>query len=225
MWETANGLRKLEGAERRAFVIGLMNLLQDISDQKDMHEFDAEVLRAIEHDDKAPLVMLVAEHLLGDGAAPETRAWSDAIVWEVYETLKSKVELEIEAQMIEPKNEWTFFTRRAILDVMEAFDPEERPRLLGLRSTATGRWHDLVELLFADIMDSVDFLLYSDFADISPTRAADVKRYGGIEEDYFTNAPPALDANARERLDQLYSSLAKEAGEWFDRYERTGRLV
>lgn len=211
MWHTPEGDRKLEGAERRLFILGLLEQIATFTEDEDW-EFQAQVLNQIHQDDRRYIFLLAAEQLLGDGPVSELQAWNEAVVWEVFKNIESMLEMEIEVPNFKS-------IRRAIREAcLERFDDRKPTRL---NSVSKKAWNGDIYNLSDQILWDEDFLMYEDFAD---HRSPDVlKEWAGINEGYYSATPTIKDED-RKRLEGLCDTLAAQVSGWHDGRLKPGAM-
>lgn len=220
MWQTQEGVRKLDGAERRLFVLSLLGQLDYLPHVEE--GLEADVLNQIPQEDRPYVFLLVAETLLDDEPPRPLRAWNEAAIWEIYQQAVSDLEMELMGEKVRPTKA-SSFTRQAILDAFkERFPKEKAP---AATSSRKGRWTDALALLSDEILWDEDFLMYEDFADKAPDRVAKTIQAVGIQQDYFADAPPFIDQDTRNHLDSFRKRLLEESNGWLENYEKSGRLV
>ena len=97
MFETTDGIRKLEGAERRVFIdiltSQLDNLNEDIEGEIDL---PVDILNHIPAKERPYVFLLVAEGLLNDAPSMPLRAWNEAVIGQLYDFLEYHVLVEID---------------------------------------------------------------------------------------------------------------------------------
>jgi len=210
MWKTPEGTRKLSGAERRIFIIGLISKTDSLfahgTADDDFTELEAGVLNQFPAQDRPWILFLVAEDLLGDGVPPKAFAWNDAAVWESFERLRALVEISIE----EPEESDRIFYRQSILDALMERMPDEKDLFPDLRSEDMEEWDDCVEWLMDKVLWDRDFELYDAFADSGGKKVKAIKEFAGIDEDYFTEMPAAMTRKTLDRLHTFREKLIEE---------------
>ena len=145
MWKTPEGVRKLEGAERRVFVVALLQAIRYV-DEPDF-EFDHPILDQIRRGDRFYAFMSVGAHLLGDGPNPRLHAWNEAIISDIFEWLESEIEMEIQGQKTEPKHPLTFCRELVLAAAKEAGVEKDGFTLPKPRSKAGYLWDGIVGAL------------------------------------------------------------------------------
>jgi len=223
MWRTSEGERKLEGAERRAFVLGLTHLLAEI-DGIPEHEFKVELLNQVKDEDQRYVMLLATEQLLNDAPEVELTAWAEAVVGEVFETLKKVIEFEIQLK----GSQQQAFVRRAVLDaILESFSEEDRepgdkPPKTNSRNEEA--WEFEIECLADRILWDRDYDMYDTFVDLPPQKSEAIKEVMNIDDDYYVATPPVVTKETKGRLEALERRLSEEVEGWYQSYKKTGKL-
>lgn len=155
-------------------------------------------------------------HGLLDEQTPlvELTAVREATVYAIFCELESLVEIEID---LSQGSQTDVDTRERILRSCEHFenqrsqwDDELEPTQAvdfdppALHCDDIQQWSRVIELLADQVLWDRDFLLEEAFADHDPQKVKAIKRYMGINEDYFAVAAP--DADSQQYL-QLHREL------------------
>lgn len=226
MWLTTDGPRKLTGAERRFVIHGATTLLEEIQDLGEDHDFHAAVLNSIPSDERPYLVMRVLHDLIGDAPAPPIWAWNQAIVWEMYQRMIEDIEVGVESQRQEGPKRLHLYPRRFALDAWnELYADDDDLKPPGLKSTNMEAWKVLVDGLSSNVLMDLDFTLYDRFADLDPERVDQVKEVVGIDPEFFSESHPPVTPKEKSSFQDAWKKLLAEENEWFDHYEKTGKIV
>lgn len=230
MWHTAEGDRKLEGAERRLLILGAIQLADDVEQFDEVgFEFQAEILNSIPSKDRVPLILRVLKQLLDDSPVHELLAWNEALIYEMYGGMNVLLDYEIDDQGYHGPKKENFFIRQAIVDVLtegkRADDRDESLPPPKVRSKDRTNWHDEIHSLSADILWDEDFLTYDVFADLHPNHADAIKKYVGIDKDYYAAAPDQITQKERAELEVFRKGLEAEIKGWREHHKKTGKLV
>lgn len=229
MWFTPDGERKLTGAERRFAIHGASELLEEIQDLDEDHEFRSGVLNSIPPDDRKYLVMWVLNDLIGDAPSPQIRAWNQAIVWEMYQRMAESIEVGVDYQRVEGAKKLHLYPRRFALDAWDEVyaddDDDDDLKPPGLRSTNVEAWKILVDGLFSNVMIDSDFELYERFADLNPEAVENVKEAAGIDPEFFSEGPPPVTSEERSGFEDAWQKILAEENAWYRHYTKTGKIA
>lgn len=194
MWHTSEGVRKLAGAERRLFVTGLLYWVWQLH----LDEQRGRIRFGVE---------VLDQILPADRPFVFLRVAEDLLGDGKEPELRAWNEAVVHAcyRMVttaiemEAKTSGGLFVRQAVRDAAK-------------------------EAEYGDVLWDRDFLSYETFADLPPDRVAMVKAISGIDEDYYTDGPPALAQADRDRLDAFHQAMLGENRKWRESMRRTGRI-
>jgi hypothetical protein len=222
MWDTPKGIRKLKGRERALFRAALLSLFDELrgATPEDEPEFGVPAFDTIDLEERPWILLLAAEALLGDGEAPEIRAWNEGSLAAVYEWVRGALIAEIELRETpgrapRSRTRWRGFVHIAWMEVVYPEIGAPSPRGEGEKQSVGSRdldeWLYKLELLREEVLHDDDSSM-DGLMDIPPEKANQLKEQLGIPEDYYTAIPPVLTDADRRRLEALYQALIEEEG-------------
>lgn len=239
MWKTPRGERKLEGRERELFIKALLALYDMFREGEESGaaapDVGVTVFDAIPLEDRAMAVLIVGEQVLGDGPGPGVRAWNAGTLGAIFAHLETLIELEIDSEDLgdaalakefeemglgigREEAGARFAWRKLIHDTwmdrcfpgvgikFEKGEGDRQP----LESKDLDAWTFKIEGLAGELLEDDDYRMET-FMDVMPGQAAAAKEYLGIERDYFTDVPPVLSSEEKERLRAFHGVLLREA--------------
>lgn len=219
MWQTPAGVRKLDGAERRLFLNGIIRMTEHMNDPE--YDLMAEVLQHLNHLDRRHAFLSVAHHLTNGSLPPRLLAWSSAVIEEVFDFLRAEVEMEIDSQKRFP--DICTFTRHlvrgAAMEALEAF-PQYRRNLPRARSVDVNLWRLLIRKLRERVLGGDSHLRYHEIADLPPQKAARKLKRWKVDEDYFSALPPIFPEVVKKAFDTFEKSTSEEIEGCFQKYVR-----
>lgn len=221
MWHTSEGDRTLEGAEAAlaaAAVTGIVELIrEESSDFGEQLPFGISLFDSLTWTQRLAVLDVVATHLLTPTPEVlELTAVAEATVGVLFEYVRLQIDLEIDFD--EGETRW----RRLVLD---AFEATERMHDDGAYDDASesaedyswgtsdvncrdrSAWREMVETLTDQILWDRDYEMMAELADEPPEKAAFIKSYLGITDDYFAAAGP--DAVSKTAVAQTLQRLAR----------------
>lgn len=218
MWATSQGDRTL-GADEAQLVLMSVGYLHDmITSGVDLGEpYQTGVLMfdTLQPTQQMAILHEVAHGLLDDDTPlVELTAVREATVYAIYRELESLVQIELD---LAAQGKPSFDCRERIVRACQRFDQQSSEWDDGLESTQSDdldppelkcedvdQWNRIIELLADQVLWDRDFELEEAFADHDPEKVKAIKRYMGINEDYFAIAAP--DASSQEYM-QLHREL------------------
>jgi len=219
MWYTPEGVRRLEGCERKLVARAVVDVHDRLTRSFRRGKRTSFGIRAFDRlppQTQPDLVLLVGESLLGNGPFPEYFSWNEAIVFILFLEVEWRVRQEVAAQKTRGSVADAICTWRPLVlkayretyggpHVFDGEPPQEGD------STDMEEW-SLKTVLLADlILWDRDFLDEDFFLDAPPTVADSLKNCLGIEPDYYTGVPPILSDRDCRRLASFYVTLREES--------------
>ncbi len=220
MWNTPGGIRNLKGRERALFRAALLSLFDEFrgATPEDEPEFGVPGFDTIDLEIRPWILLLAAEALLGDGEAPEIRAWNEATLAAVYEWVRGALIVEIELGEMpgrgpHSRNRWRELVREAWMEAVypgiegpsSGGEGERQPVI----SKDLDEWLYKLDLLREEVLHDEDAAM-DEIMDLAPDKVSELKEQMGIHEDYFTAIPPAITDSERRRLEAFYLELLEE---------------
>jgi len=218
MWATSQGDRTL-GADEAQLVLMSVEYLHDMItsgvDLGEPYQTGVAMFDTLQPTQQMAILHEVAHGLL-DKETPlvELTAVREATVYVIFCELESLVQVEID---LSAQSTTDVDIRKQIIRLCEHFenqtsqwddDLEPAPAVgfdpPALQCDDINQWTRVIELLADQVLWDRDFLLEEAFADHDPQKIKAIKRYMGINEDYFAVAAP--DANSQEYM-QLHREL------------------
>jgi len=211
MWRTSTGTRTLVGSEAElvrqllAFVYFQINVACPAAGEP--FESGVSLFDRLEASQQLALLAEVGQGLLSaDQPPPKLSSLREATVSVLFEELRACVADEVDCELEEesPNRYW----RRLIVRVcIAAGDDEQIADLPDSGSDDLDAWDLIVESLADRILWDRDWEMEDLFADAIPERGRQLKRFLGIDDDYFRDIAPdptahQLDA-VRSQLDAL----------------------
>lgn len=210
MWRTSTGLRTLEGSEAElvrqlvGFVYFQINVVCPAAGQP--FESGISLFDRLEAPQQLALLAEVGQALLiADQPPPPLTSLREATVGVLYEELRAHVadEIDCELEVGAPNRYW----RRLVLRAALASDEDRIADVPHSSSDDLDAWDLIVESLADRILWDRDWEMEDIFADAIPERGQQLKRFLGIDDDYFRDIAPdpvadQLDA-VRSQLDSL----------------------
>jgi len=217
MWATSQGDRTLRADEAQLVLTSVGYLHDMITSGVDLgepYETGVVMFDTLQPTQQMAILHEVAHGLL-DEQTPlvELTAVREATVYAIYCELVSLVQIELD---LSAQSKPSFDSRARIIRVCEHFeqqrsqwdDPESTQSVEfdppALQCDDIDQWIRVIELLADQVLWDRDFELEEAFADHDPEKIKAIKRYMGINEDYFAVAAP--DANSQEYM-QLHREL------------------
>ena len=235
MWKSPRGTRKVKGRERDSFVESVLSLydyVREAQDGGDESEVGVPVFDHLPPEDRGVVLLHVAEHVLGAGAAPDVRAWNAGTIGAVFVHLETMIALEIETEDFRdeglgegPGAEDFGFAgkedpasrvcwRKLVHEAwMERCFPEcdvtfrkGQGNRQPIESKDRDAWVFKVQGLEGELLEDDDYAMEG-MMDAPAGKVAGAKEYLGIELDYFTEAPPVFPTKERKRLEAFHAAL------------------
>ena len=195
MWNTSEGVRVLERNEAALFKQGVTSWLASGMPVTGVGLFDE-----LSQDQKVAVLFGVAQALLQEGvSSPELTAINEAAIGAIYEHIDAQVDREIEGG-----GRPVF--RRLVVECVRADLEAEGERPPDADSTDKSEWPVLVVICADKILYDRDFDMAYLFLDEQPEKAAALRDYFGISEDYYRAVPPAEAKKLLIRLKRLIAS-------------------
>lgn len=214
MWATSQGDRTLCGDEARLILTAVGYLHDMITAGVDLNEpYQTGVVM---FDTLQPTQQMAILHEVAHGLLdPETpivelTAVRESTVYAIYCELGSLVEIELEYSQ---QSKLNFELRERIIQAYLATDEQSNQWDDDLADTYAseldvpaldceeiGQWNRVIEVLADRVLWDRDFELEEAFADHDPEKIKVIKRYMGINEDYFAAAAPDASSNHYMKL-------------------------
>jgi len=193
MWNTANGIRTLTGAERELIVNGLHELvdavvmarLSDESVSLGIALFDE-----VTWQQQLALLLKVARPLLDPKTpAPKPSAILDATVAAIYAYIGEMIECEIDVQRtsVESFDDDTG-RRQDLVRALKESHPEGA--WLDPECAVMEEWEVAVEVCKSWVLADEDYKLSELALDLDPEQATESREFLGIDKDYFIDIAP-----------------------------------
>jgi hypothetical protein len=202
VWNTADGLRTLDGAEAQVVRETIGELVDAIRAQIDVDEPVSLGIRLFDElswQQQLAMLLVVAKPLLcPDIPAPTNTALLDASVAAIYAQLCVGVECEIDMQRISTES-WEDDTLRRQEIVRALAERRPQRRWLDAECVVMDEWNRVIDELRGWVLADEDWNLGDVALDAAPDLANPLKSVLGIDQDYFCDIPPDSDARpARE---------------------------
>ena len=214
MWATSQGDRTLCGDEAQ-LVLTAVGYLHDMItagvDLSQPYQTGVVMFDTLQPTQQMAILHEVAHGLL-DPATPivELTAVRDATVYAIYCELGSLLEIELE---LSEQDKPDFELRKRIIQAYQASDEQSNEWGDDFSDTQAseldapardcseiGDWNRVIEVLADRVLWDRDFELEEAFADHDPEKIKTIKRYMGINEDYFAAAAPDASSNHYMKL-------------------------
>ena len=223
MWATSQGDRTLVADEAQLVLLAVGYLHDMITAGVDLNEpYQTGVVM---FDTLQPTQQMAILHEVAHGLLdPETpvvtlTAVREATVYAIYCELESLLEIEIDLS-VQAKPDFEFRERiirafQHLEDQGSEWDDDPAPANATEFDTPDrdcediGQWKRIIELLADRVLWDRDFELEEAFADHDPEKIKSIKRYMGINEDYFAVAAPDADSQEYLKLHQELIGLTQ----------------
>ena len=223
MWATSQGDRTLVADEAQLVLLAVGYLHDMITSGVDLSEpYQTGVIMfdALQPTQQMAILHEVAHGLL-DSETPvvQLTAVREATVYAIYCELESLVEIELD---LSDQTKPDFEFRERIIRAYQQSDGQSTEWDDGLTAAKAsefdapdrgckeiGQWKRVIELLADRVLWDRDFELEEAFADHDPEKIKSIKRYMGINEDYFAVAAPDADSQEYLKLHQELIGLTQ----------------
>ena len=204
MWRTSEGDRTLEGPEAALVAAAVTGMVEQIREESsaygDQWAYGVALFDELTWTQRLAILDQVATHLLTPTPKTlELTAVAEATVGALFQHVRVELDWEID-DFPNPGTRW----RQMVLDAYEATqpdyvqvddEPEESGEDYGWGTSSAecrdrSAWRDLVKSLTDQILWDRDYEMMADLADQPPDKAALLKSYLGIDDNYFAAAGP-----------------------------------
>jgi hypothetical protein len=185
MWWTPIGKRTLRGAEATLFREALGFLVDQIRDDDgSIWQFDVPIFDDLQQGQKLAVLARVGKALLRpEVSVPESAAVLEGAVGVVYLHLRDAVEIEVEPPEASTSLTW----RELILAACRQREIDEE--LPAADCEDLNQWELLIDCLMDAVLWDEDWRDEGTFLDAPPETGRQLKRFMGIDRDYYTDVP------------------------------------
>ena len=198
MWQTPDGIRKLQGAEARLVRVAATLMFEQLEYWGSSYECGVPEFDELDLKRQRFTILAVARRLTDDLPPFEPAVWAEATVFALFEFLHDQIAYEIEASQ-EPHNTPWYYLRRIARDALVG-DPKMGPGdIPAADSTDLRAWDFAVMYLSDRILLNRDFL-DEDF----------YNRAGDLPDDFFAGPLEWTSDQKRDLLD-FYKQAVDES--------------
>ena len=198
MWQTPDGIRKLQGAEARLGRVAATLMFEQLEYWGGSYEVGVPEFDELDLKRQRFTILAVAQRLTDDLPPFEPAIWAEATVFALFEFIHTQVASEVEDSQ-DPRNMQWCYLRRLVRDALKE-DPKLGPNAIpAADSTDLRAWDFAVMYLSDRILLNRDFL-DEDFDD----RARD------LPDDFFAG-PPEWTSGQKCDLLSFYAQGVDEA--------------
>lgn len=199
MWQTPDGIRKLQGAEARLVRAAAALLYDELKNRGEPDQFGARAFDRLSLDHQMFSVLAVAQRLTDDLQPLPLDAWAEATVWALFEFVHYEIAYEIEVSQTPGEKPWLMLRRLVRDALVEKWETTESASIPAPESTDLRDW-DFAVLYLSDCI-----LWDRDFLD------EDIYDGTGHPPDYFTAQPPEWTPSQKRDLLDFYKQSVDEA--------------
>jgi len=198
MWQTPDGIRKLQRAEAQLVRVAGALLYDELKLRTEPDQFGARAFDRLSREEQKFAVLAVAQRLTDDGPPLPLDAWAESTVWAIFEYIHHQIAYEIGVSQDPDEKPWLTF-RRLVRDALAEGWVADQSAIPSLVSTDLRDW-DFAVLYLADCI-----LWDRDFLD------EDIYDVCASPPDYFTAECPDWSPHQKCDLLEFYKQAVAEA--------------
>lgn len=225
MIERRAGLEVLKGAERAWFIAGLVGLHPENFKEAGWNiSDDVPLLYDMPSLEQRNLLLYAADLLLESDEEYVPNALVDAAIYGVLQLASYFSEKGVSEREFNEDPEllyYKYLAREAAIQANREGEAGEDGRGFGdvpeFENQNRREWAVLTEVLSDNILETHDFLMYEQFADLASETSGKVKASFGIPGEYFSGVPE-ISGHEVKRLLKLYRKWKEEDARNYDRF-------
>lgn len=198
MWQTPDGICKLQDAEARLVRAAAAMLYEQLKKRGEPDQFGARAFDRLSLERQMFSVLAVAQRLTDDLRPLPLDAWAEATVWALFEFVHHEIAYEIEVSRTPDPKPWLMWRRLVRDALLERWVADDSDSIPAVDSTDVRDWDFGVMYLADSILWDRDFL------------DEDIYDGSGNPPDYFTAEPDEWSADKRRDLLNFYEQAVDE---------------